>query len=119
MVYYTNATPSEGWQDKVEPKASPSGDARTSAKLLYRPESDTLWVTHEELTRLGIEPHDFDVVHLNGRFYELSGRNRTENLWWLEPINIEHEVGLLDELPIKDQHEDPIYDLIFELEDDD
>lgn len=39
---------------------------------------------------------DFDIVYLNGVFYELQGYIQPANAWWIEPVEIE---GVIDDAP--------------------
>jgi hypothetical protein len=48
-----------------------------------------LYVAHEELLSCGYRGlEDFDVVYLNGRFYELIGYIRRAKAWWIEEVKI-------------------------------
>ncbi len=50
--------------------------------------SGVLWVTHEELLACGYRNiEDFDVVFLNGEFYELQGHSDKAGAWWIEPVD--------------------------------
>lgn len=64
-------------------------DADNEARL-YEDRNGRLWVTHEELLKCGyINLSDFDVVYLNGRFYELQAYVRRAGGWWVEEIDPE------------------------------
>ena len=54
---------------------------------IYEDASGHLWVTHEELLLCGYRNIcDFDVVFLNGKFYELQAHSRKGEAWWVEQI---------------------------------
>lgn len=59
---------------------------------LYRDEQDRLWVTHTELLENGYQYiEDFDIVYLNGTFYELQAYMEKPDAWWIEAIPTEPE----------------------------
>lgn len=61
-------------------------DADNSAEI-YEDKHGHLWVTHQELLDCGyINLADFDVVYLNGKFYELQAYMRKPNAWWIEEV---------------------------------
>lgn len=54
---------------------------------IYEDAQGHLWVTHEELLLCGyVNISDFDVVYLNGKFYELQAHSRKGEAWWIEQI---------------------------------
>lgn len=64
-------------------------DADNEARV-YEDKHGQLWVTHEELLNCGyINLADFDVVYLNGRFYELQAYVNRPKAWWIEEIDPE------------------------------
>lgn len=61
-------------------------DADNKARI-YEDDRGNLWVSHEDLLRCGyILLNDFDVVYLNGTFYELQGYIRKAKAWWIEQV---------------------------------
>jgi len=59
---------------------------------IYEDEPGRMWVTHEELLLCGyINISDFDVVYLNGKFYELQAHANKPDSWWIEEIPIGEE----------------------------
>lgn len=61
-------------------------DADNTARL-YEDKKGNLWVTHEDLLKCGYRLiDDFDIVYLNGKFYELQAHIRKANAWWIEEI---------------------------------
>lgn len=66
-------------------------DADNKARI-YDDEKGHLWVSHEDLLNCdyrGIE--DFDVVYLNGKFYELQGYIHGARAWWIEEVELDAE----------------------------
>lgn len=64
-------------------------DADNHAKL-YEDAGGRMWVTHEDLLVCGYRAlADFDVVFLNGKFYELQAHMHKPNAWWIEEVSIE------------------------------
>lgn len=48
-----------------------------------------LFITHADLTRVGYKYlEDFDVVRVNGDYYELQGYLENVGTWWVEPIDV-------------------------------
>ena len=59
---------------------------------IYEDKNGRLWVTHQELLECEyIHLEDFDVIYLNGRFYEIQAHNRESNSWWIEEIKTEED----------------------------
>lgn len=59
---------------------------------VYEDEQGRLWVTHEELLACGYRGiEDFDVVYINGKFYELQAYMRIPAAWWIEEVELEEE----------------------------
>lgn len=59
---------------------------------LYEDKHGHLWVTHQELLDCeyrGLE--DFDIVYLNGKFYELQAHIKEADAWWIEEVPTETE----------------------------
>lgn len=60
---------------------------------IYEDAQGRLWVTHEELLLCDYRNIcDFDVVYLNGRFYELQAHSRKGECWWIEEVPADSEV---------------------------
>lgn len=60
---------------------------------IYEDKGGRLWVTHEELLECGYrELSDFDIVYLNGTFYELQAHIRESDSWWIEEVPIDDEL---------------------------
>lgn len=56
--------------------------------VIYEDEGGRLWVTHEDLLQCGYRAiSDFDVVYLNGKFYELQAHINRANSWWVEEVS--------------------------------
>lgn len=54
---------------------------------IYEDKDGRLWVTHEELLQCGYRLiEDFDIVYLNGVFYELQAHIRKSDSWWIEEV---------------------------------
>jgi hypothetical protein len=76
--------------EHVEGRVIPH-DPNNRAKI-YQDKRGLLWVTHQELLECGyINLCDFDVVYLNGKFYELQGHSDKANAWWIEEIELPEE----------------------------
>ena len=59
-----------------------------NAARIYRGK-DRLWVAHIELLQNGYRNlEDFDIVYLNGKFYELQGYAEKPDAWWLEEVDV-------------------------------
>jgi len=68
-------------------------DANNTAEI-YEDKQGNLWVTHQELLECGyINLEDFDVVYLNGEFYELQAHLKKPNAWWIEELDVEKEAS--------------------------
>jgi len=66
-------------------------DADNVARV-YEDTESRLWVSHEELLQCGyINLADFDIVYLNGKFYELQAHMKRPNAWWVEEVDVEAE----------------------------
>lgn len=64
-------------------------DADNTARI-YTDKRGLLWVTHQELVDCGYRGlEDFDVVYLNGKFFELQAHISEANAWWIEEIPVE------------------------------
>lgn len=71
----------------VSGKARPHTADNTAR--IYEDEKGHLFITHEELLQCGYRGlEDFDVVYINGRFYELLAYIRKPKAWWVEEIEI-------------------------------
>jgi hypothetical protein len=67
---------------------------------IYEDKHGRLWVTHTELLECEyVNLEDFDVVYLNGRFYELQAHIRESDSWWVEEIETEEESEQAPETP--------------------
>lgn len=67
-----------------------------------------LFIAENYLEEAGYEPHEFDVVKIHGKYYELQGRVGDEEItgWWLALINVEAEVArLTDQHPVLSEKE--------------
>lgn len=63
---------------------------------IYVNEAGMCWVTHEELLECGYRGlSSFDVVYLNGKFWELQGHIHKAKAWWIEEV----ELGEAPETP--------------------
>lgn len=61
---------------------------------VYEDKRGNLYVTHTELLECGyIDLNDFDVVYLNGKFYELQGHIAKPDAWWIEEVPIGEETS--------------------------
>lgn len=97
LLYYAGREPDADWEERYfgqldkEEKAAkrPSiHPAEDSVTLIYRDDMDSVWVHNDELVRLGyrsLEP--FDVVKLNGRYYELTYLDRKTRFWEVEHLD--------------------------------
>jgi len=64
-------------------------DADNEARI-YEDKRGMLWVTHAELLECGYRGlEDFDIVYLNGTFYELQGHIKESDSWWIEEVSTE------------------------------
>lgn len=67
-------------------------DADNQARI-YEDENGHEFVTHEELLECGyILLDDFDIVYLNGKFYELQAYVPKAKAWWIEEVPIDDEL---------------------------
>ncbi len=67
-------------------------DADNTARI-YEDKRGLKYVTHEELLECGYrEISDFDIVYLNGKFYELQGHVPKADSWWIEEVPIDDEL---------------------------
>jgi len=74
--------------EHVEGRAIPHEVDNTAT--IYEDKRDLLWVTHQELLNCGyINLEDFNVVYLNGKFYELQGYSHTANSWWISEVSLD------------------------------
>lgn len=92
--------PDENWHDMVvrklrEPKivwegAHPQTDALISVlEVPISGEQTLTFIPHQELLDIGyLSLEDFDVVRVNGKFYELQGYNGPVEAWWVEEIQL-------------------------------
>lgn len=67
-------------------------DADNKARV-YEDKHGHQYVTHEELLLCGYrELEDFDIVYLNGKFYELQAHIPKAGSWWIEEVPIDDEL---------------------------
>lgn len=72
-----------------------------NAAPVYEDKDGKYWVSHADLLAndyANIE--DFDIVYLNGKFWELQGYAEKPNAWWVEPV-----VGEVPDAPPQDTQE--------------
>lgn len=66
-------------------------DADNKARI-YEDGTGHMWVSHEDLLKCGyILLDDFDIVYLNGKFYELQAHIRPAGGWWIEEVETPQE----------------------------
>lgn len=64
-----------------------------NAARIYRDLQDRLWVTHTDLLENGYQAiEDFDIVYLNGNFYELQAYMEKPDAWWIEEVPTGEEI---------------------------
>lgn len=54
---------------------------------VYKDKEGRFWVSHQELLEYYQGICDFDIVYINGKFYELQGYAKTPDAWWMEEPN--------------------------------
>lgn len=71
-----------------------------NAARIYRDKDGRLWVTHTELLQNGYRNlEDFDIIYLNGRFYELQSHVKKPDAWWIEEVEVGDAVALPETPP--------------------
>lgn len=102
--YYTNVIPDTHWQKRLdEARAGIKHDVPTrpepdtdAATVVYDATSDMMKVHHNELVNLHLEDaQSFDIVKLNGKYYELLERDRHSDFWNVQRIDM---YALLEDL---------------------
>lgn len=93
LIYFANKNPDRDWEERYYGKKESADKAKPpkdwgphpeddSATLVWRDDMDCVLVHNDELVRLGyrsLEP--FDVVKLNGKYYELCDFDRKSRFW--------------------------------------
>ena len=101
LNYYAAKEPDENWKERVagvqEETAAAKADPPKrwgvhpeddSATLVYRDDMDAVLVHNDELVRLGYRSYEpWDVVRLNGKYYELCDLDRRSRFWTIEPLD--------------------------------
>lgn len=73
---------------------------RHDSKAQIYTKGDNLFVSHAELLENGYEAlEDFDIVYLNGTFYELQGYVEKPDAWWIEAVDIPEAEANADTQP--------------------
>lgn len=98
-----NEEPDKDWHDLVIHKlrhpqiewegAHPKTDALVSVLNVPLAGGETVtFIPHQELIDMGyMSLEDFDIVRVNGRFFELQGFNEPVEAWWVEEIQLPEE----------------------------
>lgn len=103
ITYFTNIKPDDEWRKLLEMKRAGVNlperiDAPTdAATVVYNSETDSVMVSHADLIRLGYEPQTFDVVKLNGKYYEVWEPTGDHNLWVINALDIYDLLTQVDE----------------------
>ena len=89
------------WEDNVfiqiinEPETTDTHPVNNIVHILTLDAPAPPWnfVAHEDLLNMGYRNlEDFDIVRLNGTYYELEGYLEGADCWWIESINVDKEV---------------------------
>ena len=95
-----NEEPDENWHDLVIHKlrhpqvewegAHPKTDALISVlEVPITGNEIVTFIPHQELLDMGyVNLEDFDIVRVNGRYFELQGYNGPVEAWWVEEIQL-------------------------------
>lgn len=96
LGYFNEEEPTEGWQyiigDHLRKRVAPE-DRYIPIIELEPPSPAWKFVSHEDLLEAGHKNLcDFDVVPINGLFYELQAYLDAPDVWWIEEIDPTKEV---------------------------
>jgi hypothetical protein len=111
LTYFTSYRPDADWEvaagRKAEEIPQTAHAAEDNATLVYRNDIDAVMVHRRDLAALGYIPEHWDVVKLNGKYYELCDFDPHSGFWTIERLSFEAwaETALGD-LPVAD-HESP------------
>lgn len=90
MTFYALRPVDQDWKERVEDKIPATVHAaEDDAQIIVR--DGVAFVEDSTLRKLGYEIllKAGDVVKLNGKFYELEGRDKKLNVWWITHIDVE------------------------------
>lgn len=94
------------WEDNVfikiinEPETTDGHPTNNIVHILTLDPPAPPWnfVANEDLLTIGyVDLEDFDIVRLNGTYYELQAYLKGADCWWVESINVGDEIKRMEE----------------------
>lgn len=111
LTYFTSYKPDEDWEVAAGRKEESFPDsphpAEDAATIVYRNDMDAVMVHRRDLANLGYVPEHWDVVKLNGKYYELCDFDKFSGFWTIQRLDYQKwSEEALGDLPVAD-HESP------------